>query len=160
MVEAGLDQVQRWIHDALACLRAVLAEWGVVSLFVRWHPLLTAPPSWLPEGVWDVWRGKVVVIDLNKSDEWRWRDMRRNHRQNITRLWHQGFWGIMDNSDASVAAFAAMYRQTMERVSAASFYYFSNAYIADLMRIPGAQICLTVNDENEPVSERMIVARG
>ena len=132
------------IHQGLACVREVLHALDICSLFIRWHPLLAAVPERLPEGVRVCLHQEIVVIDLTKPDDVRWHELRRNHRQNIDRLRKDGYRAVIDISSAAITAFAAMYRRTMQRVSAADYYYFSEDHILQLMRVRGAEANLCV----------------
>ena len=160
LVEADSPQsIADVVYEGLACLRDVLQTLGIVSVFIRWHPLLTPMPERLPERVSACLRGEIVVVDLTKSDDRRWNEMRRNHRQNIERLQKEGLRAVFDSTPAAIAAFAGMYRRTMQRVSAPDYYYFSEEYIFELMRIRGAapHLCLVLRD-GEAVCGGLFVA--
>lgn len=134
------------VYDGLAGVRDALRELGVCSLFIRWHPLLTPMPERLPDGVSACLHQEIVVIDLSKPDDVRWQEVRRNHRQNIERLRKEGYCAVFDDSAAAITTFAGMYRRTMQRVCAADYYYFSEDYILQLMRVRGAEsrLCLVM----------------
>lgn len=162
LVEADSPQARAdAVYEGLACLRDVLHTLGMVSVFIRWHPLLTPIPDRLPERTSACLHGEIVVIDLTKPDDRRWHEMRRNHRQNIERLQKGGFRAIFDNSPGAIAAFAGMYRRTMQRVGASDYYYFNEEYIFELMRIRGAatHLCLVLRD-GEAVCGGLFVASG
>jgi len=162
LVEADSPQARvDVVYKGLACLRDVLHRLGMVSVFIRWHPLLTPMPERLPERIAVCLHGEIVVIDLTKPDDRRWHEMRRNHRQNIERLEKEGFRAVFDRSPAAIAAFAGMYRRTMQRVAASDYYYFSEEYILELMQMRGAgtHLCLVLRD-GEAVCGGLFVASG
>jgi hypothetical protein len=145
---AAAERAQDVLHHGLNCLRTTMRRLGVVTVFVRWNPLLTVRPENLPQGMAAHPHGEIVVIDLSKPDDTRWSEMRRNHRQNIDRLRAAGFEVQFENSDAAISTFAAMYRQTMQRVGASSQYFFDDAYLRGLINARGAaaRLCLITQD--------------
>ncbi|HEY0158865.1 MAG TPA: GNAT family N-acetyltransferase [Thermoanaerobaculia bacterium] len=100
---------------------------GLVSAFLRLHPLLDFPVTRLERFGKVVHHGRVVAIDLRKSCDQLRKEIRSNHRRGIQTLVDQGFhvriddWSFYD-------AFIEAYYATMHRVSASSIYFFSRAY--------------------------------
>jgi hypothetical protein len=128
-----------------AALRAgmdLLRTMGVVTVFVRLHPLLN-PVA--PEGVGTiVEHGETVSVDLALSEEALWAQTRLNHRRAITSATRLGWVARMDDRWEHLDAFKRLYRATMERRSAATYYFFDDAYFDDLRAALGDRLVLSV----------------
>lgn len=78
-----------FMRTALSEGRRFLASRGIVSLFVRLHPILNLHP---PDGVGRVVQhGDTVSIDLSSTHDTIWSQMRSNHRRNIRRAKRRGW---------------------------------------------------------------------
>lgn len=122
-----------------------LMRWGrghdVVTIFLRFHPLLDA--------AFDVWgrygelvtHGQTVAIDLTRKSEEVWAEMRKNHRTGIRDLLREGFHATI-NDWTRLDDFKAAYRETMARVGAAPFYFFTDNYFEDLRKVLGDRLML------------------
>lgn len=136
-----------FLKDALVAGLQVLREAGLVSVFVRLHPLLNPAP---PGGIGTlVSHGDTVSIDLTISAEEQWARTRRNHRQDITRAMRLGYIVRMDDQWAHLDDFRRLYRQTMERRHASTFYRFEDSYFDRLRDALGERIhlCLVERDD-------------
>ena len=128
-VGRGLDQPAAYRAALLAALR-VLEEDGVVSLFVRLHPLINRTfPSDI--GVL-VDHGETVVTDLSHSADEFWRETRREHRRGITKALKAGFAFRVSDDPAHHHEFRDLYRERMDALLADSFYHFDDAYFDGL----------------------------
>jgi hypothetical protein len=129
------------LRAALRALREVAQERAIVSAFLRLHPFYTVPTALLAEVGSVVHHGAVVYVDLTKSaDEWR-AETRLDHQRNIKRLIQLGYYAEMDDWNAYPAS-CEVYRATMRRNSAGSFYYFSDEYFSGLRRVLGQSVHL------------------
>lgn len=112
-------------------LAAALAGRGVVSLFSRLNPLLDQAP--LVAGLGTLREhGPTVSVDLRQDDAARHAACRKGLRYDLRRLAGQGFVVEPGDTRRDLAAFAAIYRETMRRVAADSYYFFDDAYFARL----------------------------
>lgn len=110
-------------------------EHGIVSTFVRLHPLLPLPTASAlkcRDTTAIVEHGPTVWIDCTQSLDAMWKDTRPDHRSDIRRLQRQDY-GVQVANDAPgitnlLPEFVRLYRHTMDRVGADSFYYFSDDY--------------------------------
>jgi hypothetical protein len=103
---------------------------GFVSLFVRSHPILG--PA-LPATVGTlVEHGPTVAVDLTLSRDTLWAQLRRSHRRDILRAVEAGHEVTLLDGDRDYRAFASLYRETMARVGAGSYYLFDEAYFGML----------------------------
>ena len=104
---------------------------GLVTAFFRLHPLLTLPDEiFTPFGALEK-SGVTVYIDLQRSSAELWSDTRRDHRTGVRKLQSAGYVATVDDW-SRYDEFIQAYRQTMERVGASDFYFFSDEYFADL----------------------------
>ncbi len=129
----------RFLCDAMHEAERVLAEHGVISLFVRLHPLLNREP---PEGDWAiVSHGDTIGVDLSLPSTELWHQTRANHRRQINRATRSGHvvrfddWSRFDD-------FKRLYHRTMERHSADPFYLFDDTYFDLLRTALGTQLHL------------------
>jgi Uncharacterized protein involved in methicillin resistance len=129
-------------EDALQAGVEMLRSIGVVSLFVRCHPLLDPSPPRRPGVLVD--HGDTVVVDLTRSDDELWRQMRKNHRRDITRATRHGFVARIDEGWDNYETFKRVYRATMERRSAAPYYFFDDTYFNGLREALGGAAHLAV----------------
>jgi len=143
----GLDD-PAFVAEAFRQAGRVLAAEGVVSLFVRLHPLLN-PVA--PEGVGHLAsHGDAVTIDLAQPPEVLWRQTRKNHRRQIARSIRSGHSVGLDASEQGFTAFKHLYRDTMRRLGAPAYYVFDDAYFEDLRSAMGERMRLAsvrVGDE-------------
>ncbi len=115
---------------ALLAARERLAREGIVTLFVRGHPVLGPP---LPDEIGTVVdHGPTVSIDLELPPQELWRQTRPSYRQQISRALREGHRVFLDERFERMAAFVEIYRATMERVAAPSYYMFPDSYFAEL----------------------------
>jgi hypothetical protein len=124
----------------------VLHGAGIVSAFVRLHPLLNPVP---PQGIGTVVRhGETVSIDLTLPTEELWAQTRLNHRRDITRAVRLGYVARMDEQWRHLEAFKRLYRATMARRSADPFYFFEDAYFDGLREALGESLHLCVVEKD------------
>jgi hypothetical protein len=152
----GLEQAGRGINDAtsvygysgpLASHRAIPApvlrnykaalhrtfqELKVVSLFSRLHPLIDQA-----ELVKDVGEiipsGTTVSIDLNLPVEVQRARFSHDHKNQINRLRRYGVICLHDREKAFLPEFIEIYYETMRRVNAPGYYFFSEKYFQELI---------------------------
>jgi len=136
----------RFMRDALIAGIRLLESVGIVSLFVRLHPLLNRAPL---ESVGQiVEEGDVASIDLTLSADELWRQTRAGHRSQIRQAMRDGREATFDDSWSYYDAFKGLYRATMTRVSASAQYFFDDAYFDGLRLVLGdrLRLCVVVID--------------
>ena len=115
-----------FLLKALNAFREIGAEQGIISAFLRLHPLLPLPLEGFDGSGTLIKHGNTVYINLSLSEEELWSQIRKDHRKGIRRLRKSNFyitkddWGQYDD-------FIAMYQQNMKLIGAQEFYFFSNA---------------------------------
>jgi len=122
---------------------------GIVSAFVRLHPLLPrpTPPRDCLDATALVEHGPTVWIDCTQCPEDMWAETRSGHQSDIRRLQRRDY--SVRVGDDLLPEFVRLYRQTMDRVDADPFYYFSEDYFQSWTGPlePYCQIAV-VRDEN------------
>jgi hypothetical protein len=142
------DQAVR--RSLLAAGLEALRDTGLVSLFVRLHPLLNPDP---PHDIGAVVRhGDTISIDLSTSTEALWAETRANHRRQINRALRDGYSARMDETLGQLDTFVDLYRQTMTRRQAARGYFFDNAYFAALPAALGPRLHLAVVEKDGAIA--------
>ncbi len=139
-----------FLSEALVAGIAALREAGLVTLFVRLHPMLNPSP---PEGVGElVVHGATVSIDLAVPSATRWAQMRHNHQRDITKALRNGYVARVDEGMERFGEFKRIYRATMARRSAASYYLFDDAYFDRLRDALGGRLHLCVVEKDGVVA--------
>jgi hypothetical protein len=134
--DAGFEQ------DALLAGVDHLRELGMVSLFIRTHPLLNARP---PVGVGTVVQhGVTVSVDLTQSEDELWRQTRRNHRQQIRQALEKGYMARVAVDGRYMDEFKVLYRATMADRAADPYYFFDDDYFAALQAALGRDLHIAV----------------
>jgi CelD/BcsL family acetyltransferase involved in cellulose biosynthesis len=140
----------RFLSDALAAGMATLRGAGVVSVFVRLHPLLNPSP---PEGIGEVvLHGDTVSVDLVLPWTTIWSQIRHNHRRDIAKAIKSGFVARMDRGFERYGAFKRVYRATMDRRSADPYYLFGDEYFDGLRDALGDRLVLCVVEKDHAVA--------
>ena len=135
----GMEQ-EAFVKAAFHEARRILAAEGIVSLFVRFHPVLNPV---VPEGVGHVAsHGDAVAIDLSQPAEALWQQTRRNHRQQITNSIRLGHTVGLEDTNETFEAFKRLYRATMRRVDAPAYYSFDDAHFEELRSAMGERMRL------------------
>ena len=133
-----------FIGRALDAAIAMLAAQGVISLFVRMHPMLSPPLAQFAARGSLVCHGQCVVIDLTQGEPAHWAEVRENHRRGIMRAQREGQVIAFDEGWDHLDVFIEAYRETMRRVAADHTYQFERAYFAELRRCLGDDIHLVL----------------
>jgi hypothetical protein len=139
------DFSRDFIDAALRAIVKRLHETGCVSWFIRLHPLLNA--DWESSVGALVEQGMTVSIDLTKSDEEHWREMRTDHRRNIAKALRAGVTTHIDRDFDALPTFIRLYNETMRRLGAAPSYFFDERYYYALVAEAGANLRLFVAEE-------------
>lgn len=132
---------QAFLNEAFRAGIRTLRAAGVVTAFVRLHPILNVQP---PDVGTVVQHGETVSVDLSKPDEVIWAEMRENHRRGILRARRLGYVARIDESWEHFEAFKHLYRATMARHSASPYYDFDDRYFEDLRAALGERLHLNV----------------
>ncbi len=121
--------------------RAVQSR-GIVSGFVRLHPLLNADTAVLAAHGELVSRGRTVSVDLQLPADELWRQTGATHRNEISKARRYGLNVAMDTNFAQLPTFVKMYYETMDRAGASQYYYFPEEYFYRLRECLGESLSL------------------
>jgi len=126
-----------FIGRAMERLATELRSRGIVSAFLRFHPLLSDLElfddfSATTEQGKSVEHGEAVYCDLTQTPEQMWQQTRRRDRSYINKLQREGYRLVIDSNWRKLDQFLEMYYATMRRVSANDFYFFPRSYFEDL----------------------------
>lgn len=120
--DAAPDDLGFWTR-ACHALAELLCTRGVITAFVRLHPLLPAPSPALGEAGTVVHHGQTVSVDLRADAAEMWRQTHRSHRNQINKARRGGITVAVDDW-SRLDEWIATYHATMRRVGAADFYFF------------------------------------
>ena len=144
-----------WSLEALAdtdFTQRAVAAWvehlsgvGLVSAFLRFHPLLSQPKeAWQQHGLF-LYQGDTVSIDLTLSTAQLVQQTRENHRRQIKQMQRRDDLAVfMDEDWAHFMDFMECYTATMDGVGAAPQYYFQPEFFRALRKELGARLHLCV----------------
>jgi hypothetical protein len=136
-----------FLRVAFATGLQVLRDEGVVSAFIRLHPLWPLEP----QGIGTlVEHGTTVSVDLTLSAERLWNLTRDDHRRNINQATRLGYVARMDEQWRHFETFKRLYRSTMSRRSAHPYYFFDDEYFIGLRDALGdaLHLCVVEKDGN------------
>lgn len=135
--------------DQWAASQAVVSEFIRFSLFS--DALLPYP------GQREV-KQENVICPLDQGDELRWMSFEHKVRKNVNKAKKSGLSILFDPEGQRLDDFLHIYRETMDRRSAASGYYFSRAYFERLQReIPGQYMYVHALHEGQVVSTELVL---
>jgi hypothetical protein len=118
--------------DATAAMLNALKGLGIVSVFVRLHPLFELDP--IARGLGEVVPlGTTVSVDLARPHDQQVAGYRGSTRREINKLRTQGVTCYWDRELVHLAEFVNIYHETMTRVGASSSYFFDARYFNRLV---------------------------
>ena len=129
------------VAECLNTLTTSARNAGIVSMFVRLHPLM--PLASIPQSsnATLIRHGETVYVDLSNSEEEMWAQTRANHRTQIRKLERMGF-QVKINDWELLPDFISIYTQRMLELGAAEYYIFPDSYFKDLQRHLGDRVLL------------------
>jgi serine/alanine adding enzyme len=144
----------------LAAFRSAFGAWcaedGVVSEFVRCHPLLRTEEG-LADSMDLVAANETVVCHLGTPDE-HLAAMSSATRRNVRKAQRAGLQFAVESGDEAYSAFLDLYLQTMRRRDAADFYLFDERHVADFRELlADRQALVMVRHEGRPVAAALFM---
>lgn len=124
------NATQEWRQKAVAAAIGYLRDVGVVSLFLRAHPLLGLDEFTNFGAV--VEHGPTFVIPLDRPLAEIRSGMRQNHRRNIRKAQEAGHIAELDAGWEHLDEFHWVYTKTMDRLEARGSYRFTREYFERL----------------------------
>lgn len=128
---------------------------NICSAFIRLHPVLNQNLSQIYSSEAYRIHSETVSIDLTLSDTEIWHQTRPEHRNKINKCKRAGFVARIVRPSLYIHDFIAIYKETMDRVSASRFFYFSELYFLDLLEALGEKLHLCIVE-----CDRQIVCAG
>ncbi len=116
---------------------------GMVTTFVRLHPLLPVPLDVLERSGAVVHHGETVSVDLTLSLEEMWHETRRDHRNHINRARRAGGRGGVRRLGAARRVGRRLPREHA-RLGASRYYFFTREHLAALHEAVGDRMHLAV----------------
>ncbi|RJQ30666.1 MAG: GNAT family N-acetyltransferase [Peptococcaceae bacterium] len=132
-VVAGPDG-ENLAGDFRACFERYCLEQGIVTEFIRFHPLLEnhrlmAP--YLPVGRFST----VVYVDLTRPEEEIRAGYGYNNRKNINKAVRAGLEVVIEEAPDHFAEFKHIYNHTLQRNRAGRHYYFTDEFFEKIHRL-------------------------
>jgi GNAT acetyltransferase-like protein len=122
------------LHAFRAEFDAYCREANIVSEFVRFHPLLHNHRL-LGGRMEIVFVRETIFIDLTRTEEELFARYHLSHQRSIRKALRHGLeFRVLSGTDArqQLEVFYRLYRETMDKVGAAPYYYFSTEYLERL----------------------------
>jgi hypothetical protein len=113
----------------------LLRELGVISEFVKLHPLAQHRDFWQGAAS-SIVRGPTVSVCTSPDREILWRRLSKNHQRNVLKAIASGVTVEFSTDAGLVDEFVEIYTRTMDRLHARREYYFTAASFRDLFGLP------------------------
>jgi len=126
---------------------------GIVSEFVRFNPLLRNQEGW--GGFYELRKCcDNVVIDLSKDEDMILAGYRNSTRYNVRIACKRG---VRVERSANPCLFVDIYHRAMDRVNAAPFYYFSDAYFERLVDLDSVSLYFARDGDGRVISAALFL---
>ncbi|MBE7502947.1 MAG: GNAT family N-acetyltransferase [Verrucomicrobiales bacterium] len=132
-----------FLERALLCSEPMLRESGVIAVFVRLSPLSLVPGALGRIGQL-VAHGPCFWLNLEESQEELQSQLRPRYRSYLNALRRDGVSARFVPFASKLDEFMLLYHQTMQRVGAAEWYYFSRDFYQGLAAALGDSLKLCV----------------
>jgi hypothetical protein len=119
-------------------------ENNVVCEFIRFHPLLQNHKIF-KEDIDVLLNRETVYLDLEQDTQTIWESEISSKNRNMIRKAQKNNLSIESHTDLDI--FKAIYQETMNKLSADKFYYFSNEYYKELKKVDLLMISIKKEDE-------------
>lgn len=138
---------------------ALCRELGIVSEFIRFHPLLANHAGFEGSAAL-VRRGSTVWVEL-ADEETLLAGMQPTARNKVRRARRDGASAAVESGPEAVAILFAVYTETMRALKAPESYFFPESYFAALAGLPGeAARIQIVRREGRPVWAGLFLRGG
>jgi hypothetical protein len=151
-----------FLRSAVRQWTATMRERQIASGFFRFHPLFSVPAGGLNGCGSLTMHGQTVSMDLTLDEDVIWRSVRRDHQMRIKQLRKKGFQATVEPAARSMDEFISIYQETMDRVGAATYYYFPPAYYEELSAVLGERLWIgsVRQPSGEIVASALFIACG
>lgn len=133
-------------------------ENNIIAEFIRFHPLLDNHNKFRRSLVVEKNR-RTVCIDLTSSFEEIWTNSLTGKNRNHIRKAEKS--GVIVKESTDISTFIDIYKQTMEGLGADGYYYFSDGYFNELVRlIPENMVILEAVYGDKVIAASMFMFMG
>jgi len=132
LIANGPANDSRFLSELKSALFNAFRQLGVVTGFIRHHPILTSPDIAAACGNYEH-SGQTVAIKLSVDDDEQLRQMRKSHRYELRKSLKAGVQVYKNYDFSNLDTFIELYEATMKRVGARDYYYFSRDYYQELV---------------------------
>jgi hypothetical protein len=135
------------------------ASKNICSAFFRLHPILNQNVlDIFPEDTFNFTEnGETVAVDLSLSEEQIWTSTRSTHRNTISRCKRNGMIPKIVDAREYLAEFMDIYRETLDRLTAKSSYYFDLDYYLNLLNLDNKVHLSIVELEGRVISSSLLL---
>lgn len=138
-------------------------EENIVSEFIRFHPLLNNHHH-LNEIVDIVSGRETIYIDLTLSEQELVSNYHKNHKRNLNKAIKNNLQFKMFTKETAlkhVDAFYELYKETMDKLNASTYYYFSIEYVKMLLsELDGNAMIAAVFYDNQIISAALCICEA
>ncbi len=107
---------------------------NIISEFVRFHPLLNNA-NYAPRKVSMIQERETVVIDLTLSEKDFWSSLNPKCRNKIRKAMKNNVSVVLDENFNNIDTFYYLYTDTMQRLNAHKYYFFSKKWFYSLIEL-------------------------
>ena len=143
--------------------RCWCVENNIVAGFTRFHPILKNYDLIKGEEIRVVFDRKTVASEVGLSDEEYWKkEISTQNRNTIKKAIKNGLTFYADYDFNYMPQFIALYKATMDKLSAESYYYFSDEYFSNFVDSFKGKAFLGVvfNSDKEVISAAIFFVSG
>jgi hypothetical protein len=148
-----------FVSRARSHLETLFEQMGVVTEFVRFHPLLENHLVW--QTIPTEFVQKTVAIDLSGPQDTLWEQMNSNTRRKVRSSFNHDLEVEISHAPDEYAQFWSLYTSTMERLQATEYYRFSLEYVLGVGEVLGenAMSCI-VRHRGRPAAAGIFLKYG
>ncbi len=131
------------VKDFQSSLQSELKNMNVITVFSRLHPFI--PQNFIIENTGSVSNiGITISVDLSLPVEEQRSQYSKGHKSGVNKLRRLGAECIIDTEYKYLDEFLALYYETMNRVNATDYYYFTREHFENLVNKLEANVYLFI----------------
>ena len=151
---------EAFITDAWLTTYNHLRDNNYICGFIRFNPLLKNYQH-VPSEIHPIYDRHTIAIDLQPELDVIWKEqIATSNRSDILRAERRGLTFRTTKAKVGMQIFRELYAETMHRLHADDFYYFSNEYFANAADALPNLIVGIVEYESEPAAAAIIMHNG
>lgn len=147
-------------QEAWLAVYTYLRDNNYICGFVRFHPLLKNYLH-VPVEIHPMYDRHTIAIDLQPELESIWREqIVTSNRSDISRAERRGLTYRKLEAEEGMPIFKEIYAETMQRLRADEFYYFTDEYFANSFNALPDSFIGVVELDSEPIAAAMFMHNG